>query len=52
MNMMKPPRTVEIVTSTSGWSKPASRIDAPNTTITHTQVKYRRLSVQRALPPV
>ena len=50
--MITPPSTVEIVTRTSGWSKPNSRIPLPTITIVQTTPKYRRLSVQRLLPSV
>ena len=44
--MIAPPITVEIVISTSGWSKPASRIRQPKLTIDQTIVKYSLLSLQ------
>jgi hypothetical protein len=37
--MIAPPSTVEIVISTSGWSKPNSRIPLPTTIIVQTTVK-------------
>jgi hypothetical protein len=40
--MTTPPRTVEVVISTSGWSKPANRIRLPTITIVQTTAKYRR----------
>ncbi len=49
MTISPPPSTVEIVSSTSGWSKPSSRIVQPNAIRHQTTVKYSRLSVQRRL---
>jgi hypothetical protein len=37
--MIAPPSTVEIVTRTSGWSKPSARIAVPKTTMIHTTAK-------------